>query len=62
MNKKSISNCIAITFFLLSLFSNDAVAHNQIIPGQDASDGEEVIITSDDIEMHAVLYRSPENS
>tara|TARA_R110001583_G_scaffold52804_1_gene163531 strand:+ start:99 stop:950 length:852 start_codon:yes stop_codon:yes gene_type:complete len=62
MNKKLISNCIAIAFFLLSFFANYAVAQSQIIPRQDASNGEEVIITSDDIEMHAVMFRPPKGS
>lgn len=53
---------ITIKFFLLSLFSNYAVAQNQINPKHDASNGEEVTITSNDIEMKAVIYRSPKTS
>ncbi|WP_445731510.1 alpha/beta hydrolase family protein [Mariniflexile sp.] len=62
MNKKSISNCMAIAFFMLSLFSNYAVAQNKIIQRQDASGGEEVIITSDDIEMHAFMFSPPKGN
>tara|TARA_R110002096_G_C14499520_1_gene715271 strand:- start:228 stop:1076 length:849 start_codon:yes stop_codon:yes gene_type:complete len=61
MNKNSISNFITIAFFLLFFFTNYAVAQNQIIARQD-SNGEEVIITSDDIEMHAVMFRPPKGS
>lgn len=62
MNKKSISYSNLIVFVLLSFFSNYVLAQNPVIPKQDTLQGEEVIITSDDIEMHAVMFRPPKGS